>query len=123
MYRSDLGMPYASGEYRALLAAAGLAASMSRKGNSYDNAAMETLNATYNWECVRLAEVACGYPSWAEATAGFFCYVETYCHRVQHHSAFGSRSSVDFELQLKKATPMHPASPRCSSNRVKPNPL
>ena len=72
MYRSDLGMPYASGEYRALLAAAGLAASMSRKGNSYDNAAMETLNATYNWECVRLAEVACGYPSWAEATADFF---------------------------------------------------
>ena len=46
LHHSDRGVQYASGEYRELLRAGGLEPSMSRKGNPYDNAAMESLNAT-----------------------------------------------------------------------------
>jgi transposase InsO family protein len=100
LHHSDRGVQYASGEYRALLAAAGLEASMSRKGNPYDNAVMESFNATYKRECVGLAEAAGGYVTRAEATADFFGYAEIYYNRVRRHSALGSRSPVDFELQL-----------------------
>jgi putative transposase len=100
LHHSDRGVQYASGEYRALLAAAGLEASMSRKGNPYDNAVMESFNATYKRECVGLAEAAGGYATRAEATADFFAYAQTYYNRVRRHSALGSRPPVDFELQL-----------------------
>lgn len=100
LHHSDRGVQYASGEYRALLAAAGLEASMSRPGNPYDNAVMESFNATYKRECVGLAETAGGYATRAEATADFFDYAEKYYNRVRRHSALGSKSPVDFELQL-----------------------
>ena len=100
LHHSDRGVQYASGAYRALLAAARMEASMSRKGNPYDNATMESFNATYKRECVGLAEVAGGYATRADATTDFFRYAETYYNRVRRHSALGSRSPVDFELQL-----------------------
>ena len=100
LHHSDRGVQYASASYRALLAAAGLEASMSRAGNPYDNAAMESFNATYKRECVGLAEAAGGYATRADAAADLFLYAETYYNRVRRHSALGSRSPVDFELQL-----------------------
>ena len=100
LHHSDRGVQYASGEYRALLAAARMEASMSRKGNPYDNATMESFNATYKRECVGLAEADGGYATRAAATADFFCYAAMYYNRVRRHSALGSRSPVDFELQL-----------------------
>lgn len=100
LHHSDRGVQYASGDYRGLLKAGGLQPSMSRPGNPYDNAAMESFNATYKRECVGLAEAAGGYATRAEATADFFRYVETYYNRVRRHSALGSRSPVDFERQL-----------------------
>ena len=51
---------------------------MSRKPNPYDNAAMESFNATYKRECVALAEERGGYATRAEATHAFFDYVEKY---------------------------------------------
>lgn len=100
LHHSDRGVQYASGEYRGYLAAAGLEPSMSRAGNPYDNAAMESFNATYKRECVGLAETHGGYATRAEATDDFFNYVEKYYNRVRRHSALGSQSPVDFELQL-----------------------
>ena len=100
LHHSDRGVPYASGEYRGLLRAAGLEAGMSRKGNPCGNAVMESFNATYKRECVGLAEAAGGYATRADATADLFLYTETYYNRVRRHSALGSRSPVDFELQL-----------------------
>jgi putative transposase len=100
LHHSDRGVQYASAEYRALLAASGLEASMSRRGNPYDNAAMESFNATYKRECVGLAEAADGYATRKQATQDFFDYVEKYYNRVRRHSALGSKSPVDFELQL-----------------------
>ena len=100
LHHSDRGVQYASGKYRGWLAAAGLEPSMSRAGNPYDNAAMESFNATYKRECVGLAETRGGYTTRAEATQDFFAYVEKYYNRVRRHSALGYQSPVDFELQL-----------------------
>jgi putative transposase len=100
LHHSDRGVQYASGEYREQLQAAGLVASMSRKGNPYDNAAMESFNATYKRECVGLAEANGGYATRAEATNDFFDYVEKYYNRVRRHSSLGYQTPVDFENQL-----------------------
>ena len=100
LQHSDRGGQYASAEYRELLRAAGLTPSMSRAGNPYDNAAMESFNATYKRECVGLAEKQGGYATRAEATADFFDYVEKYYNRERRHSALGYKSPVDFENQL-----------------------
>ena len=99
LHHSDRGVQYASAEYRELLTAAGLVPSMSRAGNPYDNAAMESFNATYKRECVGLAEAGGGYATRAEATQDFFAYVEKYYNRVRRHSALGFKSPVDFEQQ------------------------
>ena len=100
LHHSDRGVQYASGEYREQLKAAGLEASMSRSGNPYDNAAMESFNATYKRECVGLAEARGGYATRAEASNDFFDYVEKYYNRVRRHSALGYKTPVDFENQL-----------------------
>ena len=100
LHHSDRGVQYASGEYRGLLSAAGLEASMSRSGNPYDNAAMESFNATYKRECVGLAEARGGYATRSEATNDFFDYVEKYYNRERRHSSLGYQTPVDFENQL-----------------------
>lgn len=100
LHHSDRGVQYASGEYRDRLSAAGLESSMSRAGNPYDNATMESFNATYKRECVGLAEERGGYATRAEATHDFFDYIEKYYNRVRRHSALGYQTPVDFELQL-----------------------
>ena len=51
LHHSDRGVQYASGTMRALLAQSGAAASMSRRGNCYDNALMESFWATLKAEC------------------------------------------------------------------------
>jgi len=100
LHHSDRGVQYASQEHRALLQAAGLEPSMSRAGNPYDNAAMESFMATYKRECVGLAQAQGGYATRAEATNDFFDYVEKYYNRVRTHSALGYQTPVDFENQL-----------------------
>lgn len=100
MHHSDRGVQYASGEHRALIVAAGLEPSMSRPGNPYDNAVMESFMATYKRECVGLAEAAGGYDNRTEAGLDFFSYAEQYYNRERRHSALGYQSPVDFELQL-----------------------
>ena len=100
LHHSDRGVQYACQAYRSLLQAAGMEPSMSAKGNPYDNATMESFNATYKRECVGLAEAAGGYATRAEATQDFFDYAEKYYNRVRRHRALGYKSPVDFENQL-----------------------
>lgn len=100
LHHSDRGVQYASAEHRQLLAAAGGQVSMSRAGNPYDNAAMESFMATYKRECVGLAQAAGGYATRTAATQDFFQYVEAYYNRERSHSALGNQSPVDFETQL-----------------------
>lgn len=97
LHHSDRGVQYASAQHRAVLAAAGIESSMSRAGNPYDNAVMESFMATYKRECVGLSG---GYATHAQATQDFFTYVETYYNRQRSHSALGYQTPVDFENQL-----------------------
>jgi transposase InsO family protein len=95
LFHSDRGVRYAAGEYRAALARAGLIASMSRKGNCYDNAFIESFWSTLKLELVYRRE----FTSRREARSAIFDYIEMFYNRQRAHSALGCLSPVDFELQ------------------------
>jgi transposase InsO family protein len=96
IHHSDRGVQYASAEYRAELAAHGLVASMSRTGNPYDNAAMESFYSTLKIECLHREDFA----TRAQAQAAAFDYIEAFYNRRRRHSALGYKNPVDFERQL-----------------------
>jgi putative transposase len=89
------GCQHASTEYRRLLGAHGLEASMSRAGNCYDNAAMESFWSTLKNELVHRRTFA----TRAQARAPIFEYVEVFYNRQRLHSALDYKSPVDFENQ------------------------
>jgi transposase InsO family protein len=92
---SDRGVQYAAGDYRATLARAGLVASMSRKGNCYDNAAMESFWSTLKWELVYRREFA----THQQARTAIFDYIECFYNPKRLHSALDFLSPVDFETK------------------------
>ena len=95
IHHSDRGVQYACQDYRQQLKAAGLVASMSRKGNCYDNAAMEAFWSTLKREA--LAQSA----SWSknQVRRELFEYIESIYNRSRLHSSLGYQSPVDFENQ------------------------
>lgn len=95
LHHSDRGSQYASADYRRLLAAHGLEASMSRAGNCHDNAAMESFWGKLKTELVYRQTFA----TRQEARLAIFEYVEVFYNRVRLHSALGFKSPVDFEQQ------------------------
>lgn len=95
LFHSDRGVQYASAEYRQALDQAGLVASMSRRGNCYDNAAMESFWATLQLELVYRTHFA----TRADARAQIFDYIESFYNRQRAHSALDYHSPVDFELK------------------------
>ena len=95
LHHSDRGCQYASEAYREHLAAWQVTASMSRRGNCYDNAAMESFWSTLKEELVSRRSFA----SRAEAAGAIFDYVETFYNRERLHSALGFMSPVEFEKQ------------------------
>lgn len=96
LHHSDRGVQYASIDYRQALKNSGLEASMSRKGNCYDNAAMESFWATLKNELVYRRT----YRTREEARRSIFIWIETYYNRVRLHSSLGYKSPVDFENQV-----------------------
>lgn len=96
LHHSDRGCQYASDAYRAELAAHGLVASMSRTGNPYDNAVMESFYATLKTECLHQLSLA----SPPDTQAQVFDYLEVFYNRERLHSALGYKCPVDFEQQL-----------------------
>ncbi len=90
---SDRGSQYASEHYRRALAERGIECSMSRRGNRYDNAPMESFFATLKKELVHDAD----YATRAEARASLFEYIEVFYDRVRRHSSLGYRSPVEYE--------------------------
>jgi transposase InsO family protein len=92
---TDRGVQYASGDYRQALADAGLIASMSRRGNCYDNATMESFWATLKLELVYRDSFA----TRAQARRQIFDYIETFYNRQRAHSALDYLSPVDFEIK------------------------
>jgi len=95
LFHSDRGVQYASTEYRTALNQAGLVASMSRKGNCYDNAAMESFWSTLKLELVYRRD----FQTRAQARSEIFNYIEVFYNRQRSHSALNYLSPVDFELQ------------------------
>jgi transposase InsO family protein len=94
LLHSDRGIQYASGDYRQALGQAGLIASMSRRGNCYDNATMESFWATLKLELVYRR---CFHTP-AQARTQIFDYIEMFYNRQRAHSALDYHSPVDFEL-------------------------
>lgn len=95
LFHSDRGVQYASADYRGALAKAGLVASMSRKGNCYDNATMESFWSTLKMELIYRRE----FQTRAQAQSEIFDYIEVFYNRQRSHSALNYLSPVDFELQ------------------------
>lgn len=91
IHHSDRGSQYASYDYRKKLAERGVIASMSRRGNCYDNAAMESWFSTLKSE---LGEV---FESPAQAKAALFDYIEVFYNQQRRHSALGYLSPAEFE--------------------------
>lgn len=95
LFHTDRGVQYASGDYRQALGNAGLIASMSRRGNCYDNATMESFWATLKLELVYRRS----FDTRAQARTQIFDYIETFYNRQRAHSALDYHSPVDFELK------------------------
>ena len=95
LFHSDRGVQYASGDFRQALDQANLVASMSRKGNCYDNATMESFWSTLKLELVYRVV----FETRAQARAQIFDYIEVFYNRQRAHSALDYNSPVDFETQ------------------------
>jgi len=93
LHHSDRGSQYASDDYQALLTKAEMVDSMSRKGNCYDNAPVESFFGTLKTELVFHRQ----YATWAEARLDIFEYIEVFYNRLRHHSALGFKSPTNFE--------------------------
>lgn len=93
LHHSDRGVQYASAEYRAALAQAGLTRSMSRKANCYDNAFIESFWSTLKTECTERQTFA----NRAQAELALFDYIETFYNPLRLHSSLAYRSPRDFE--------------------------
>ena len=97
VHHSDRGVQYACAEYRALLTTHGLEASMSRKGDCWDNAVAESFFATLEWELI-------GRSRWgtkADARRAIFHYIEAWYNPRRRHSTLGYLSPVQYERQLQ----------------------
>ena len=92
IHHSDRGSQYASGEYRALLEQFGMKASMSRRGNCYDIAPMESFWASLKKEQVHHQH----YITRDKARADIFDYIECFYNTIRRHSALGNQSPLDF---------------------------
>lgn len=93
IFHSDQGSQYASDRFRKLLANNNIKASMSGKGNCYDNAITETFFHTLKTELVYFEN----YQTREEARLSIFEYIEVFYNRKRRHSAIGYQNPVDFE--------------------------
>ena len=96
LHHSDRGVQYASEAYRAFLKRHGMTASMSRSGNCYDNAVMESFFGTLKTELVHHER----YATREQARSSIFEYVEVFYNRRRRHSAIGYVSPDTFEAAL-----------------------
>ena len=96
LHHSDRGSQYASADYQALLASYGMRSSMSRKGDCWDNAPMESFFATLKKELIHQRR----FRTREEARRGIFEYIEVFYNRERLHSSLGYVSPAEYERQL-----------------------
>jgi putative transposase len=90
LHHSDWGSQYTCQDYQALLARCGIVVSMSRKGDCYDNALMESFIGTLKTECVERES----YQTRSQARRSIFEYLEAFYNRQRLHSSLGYVSPV-----------------------------
>src|SRR4029079_449925 len=90
---SDQGSLYAMAQYRALLAQQGIRQSMSRKGDCWDNAPMESFFHTLKTELV----MHCDYKTRDDARVSLFDYMEVFYNRQRRHSSIRYEAPLPFE--------------------------
>jgi putative transposase len=95
LHHSDQGSTYASEDYQKVLSAHSIVCSMSRKGNVFDNAAMESWNSTLK------SELGERFETHAAAKDQLFDYIEVFYNQQRRHSALGYVSPAEFE-QLRR---------------------
>ncbi len=95
-HHSDRGSQYAAGDYRKVLAGRGITVSMSRKGDCWDNAPMESANGTVKVECVHGA----GFKTRAEAAQALVEYFGYY-NTERLHSSLGYLTPSEFERRWR----------------------
>jgi len=93
LHHSDRGSQYAGGAYQQLLVDQRVQTSMSRTGNCYDNAPMESFFSTLKCEHVHFQN----YQSHKEATTDIFSYIVGFYNRQRRHSSLEYLSPEEFE--------------------------
>lgn len=100
---SDRGGQYVDAGFRALLAAQGFEQSMSRAGETYDNAFAESLFSRYKAELLEDG----AFRDALEAELEMFDYIEQYYNPLRRHSALGYVNPLEFELAYYQRTKRH----------------
>jgi len=95
MHHSDRGSQYCSAAYRALQASYGMKTSMSRKGNCWDNAPMESFFGTLKTESLHHYRFA----TREQAKRVVFEYIEVFYNRIRRHATIGNQIPADFANQ------------------------
>jgi putative transposase len=93
IFHSDQGIQYTSENFRRILRENGFQQSMSRKGNCWDNAIIETFFHTLKTELTNRVK----YKTREEARVSIFEYIEIFYNRKRLHSAIGYRAPVEYE--------------------------
>ena len=96
LHHSDRGSQYTSDEYQRLLRDNGIICSMSRSGNVWDNAAMESFFSSLKTERVNLRQ----YATRDEARADLFDYIECFYNPKRRHSAIAYLSPMEFAMRM-----------------------
>jgi putative transposase len=97
LHHSDQGSTYASEDYQDVLVARGIICSMSRRGNCYDNAVMESFFSTVK------SELADQFASNGDAKMELFDYIEVFYNQRRRHSTLGQISPAAFERRHTQA--------------------
>ena len=100
LHHSDRGWQYASAAYRSALAGHACIASMSRRGNCYDNATMESFWSTLKHELIYRRRFA----TRSDATTTSFDYIQSFCNRIRLHSSLGFKSPPRLPIQPQLTT-------------------
>lgn len=99
LHHSDRGSTYASNDYQTVLRQANITCSMSRKGNCWDNAPVESFFATIKRELIH----HCRYQTRDEARRDIFEYIEVFYNRQRKHSSIAYLSPAQYEQQYQLA--------------------
>ena len=94
LHHSDRGSQYASGDYRKKLSEHEMLCSMSKKGDPWDNAPMESFFGTLKTELIHHKK----YQSRTEARADIFEYIEVFYNRIRLQSGLGMKSPEAYEV-------------------------